>query len=154
LKLPVRLRLALQIIGAGSFLAALWISVYTPAHDRRIDGRNVTIWFVVFLVCLALAAPKLPKSKDPRLFKSQVRPEDLVGTVYGLEPGRVYRVVRTFSDCYSNNFEQGRTLTFRQRNFVPYHGGHTVMFDEATIYLQETESAEILGNFSQYIAPA
>jgi hypothetical protein len=77
---------------------------------------------------------------------------NLAGTVYGLEPGIVYEVKQAFTDYHGNQFQQGERLCFKERHFLPYHGGHTIVFAERSIYLQETENAEFLGNFSQYIA--
>lgn len=54
-------------------------------------------------------------------------------------------------DYYGNSFNQGDVLRFRERHFLPYHGGHTVIFEERALYLQEKVNAEILDNFSEYI---
>ena len=54
-------------------------------------------------------------------------------------------------DYYGNSFKQGDVLRFRERHFLPYHGGHTVIFEERALYLQEKVNAEILDNFSEYI---
>ena len=39
---------------------------------------------------------------------------------------------------------------FSDRHFLPYDGGHTVIFDRKTLYLQEDQNREILDNFSLY----
>ena len=80
--------------------------------------------------------------------------EELKGTVYGLIPGAEYQVVQTFTDYYNNQFECGELLRFKERHFLPYHGGHTIIFEQRPLYLQEEENAAILENFSEYIAPA
>jgi hypothetical protein len=77
--------------------------------------------------------------------------EELAGTVYGLIPGAEYRVVQSFTDYYGNQFQQGEFLRFKQRHFLPYHGGHTIVFEQKSLYLQETENEELLSNFSNYI---
>lgn len=76
----------------------------------------------------------------------------LEGTVYGLVQGAEYRVMQTFTDYYNNAFQSGELLSFKERHFLPYHGGHTIIFDQRSLYLQEEENAAILANFSEYIA--
>ncbi len=77
---------------------------------------------------------------------------DLKGTIYGLLPGRQYRVMQQFIDFYGNSFKQDELLKFKERHFLPYDGGHTVMFNERMLYLQEDKNKEILEKFSEYIA--
>jgi len=77
----------------------------------------------------------------------------LKGTVYGLKPGHQYQVIKSFKDFYGNSFERGEILRFRERHFLPYDGGHTVVFEERSLYLQEEKNQEILENFSEYIVP-
>jgi hypothetical protein len=86
--------------------------------------------------------------------RAAYRVEEVEGTIYGLVPGEEYRVMRPFADYHGNQFRQGESLRFRERHFLPYHGGHTVVFEERSLYLQEEQDAEILANFSQYIARA
>jgi hypothetical protein len=74
------------------------------------------------------------------------------GTVYGMTPGSRYRVMKSFTDCYGGSFQEGEILQFKERHFLPYHGGHTIIFAERSLYLQEDESREILGSFSEYLA--
>ena len=78
--------------------------------------------------------------------------EELKGTVHGLVQGAEYRVLQTFTDCYQNQFQRGELLRFKERHFLPYHGGHTIIFDQRSLYLQEEMNQEILANFAQYIA--
>ena len=77
--------------------------------------------------------------------------EELAGTIYGLIPGAAYRVVQSFTDCYGNEFQSGEVLHFRERHFLPYHGGHTIVFEGKPLYLQESENEELIANFSDYI---
>jgi hypothetical protein len=72
-------------------------------------------------------------------------------TVYTLQPGKCYEVKRAFQDYYGNSFAVGERLTFQQRHFLPYDGGHTVMFAEKTMYLQEEVNRAILAEFSGYL---
>lgn len=46
----------------------------------------------------------------------------------------------------------GTRLTFRERHYLPYHGGHTLMFREATLYLQDDD--EVCRNFARYFKVA
>jgi hypothetical protein len=78
--------------------------------------------------------------------------EELKGTVYGLIQGAEYQVMQNFTDHYNNQFQRGELLRFKERHFLPYHGGHTIVFEQRPLYLQEQENAAILENFSEYIA--
>jgi len=73
--------------------------------------------------------------------------------LYTLEPGVVYRVTKPFLDYYQNCFAAGETLTFVERHFLPYHGGHTIVFKEKSLYLQEDENAQFISTIDQYIEP-
>lgn len=61
-----------------------------------------------------------------------------------------YMVLRTFTDFYHNEFREGEILTFLEYNFLPYHGGYTIVFHEKTLYLQEQVNANILNSFGAY----
>jgi len=71
---------------------------------------------------------------------------------YALRRNAVYEVVRDFTDHYGTNFAAGTRLTFVQRNYLPYHGGHTLQFREAAVYLQDDD--DTCRNFAQYFAVA
>lgn len=43
-------------------------------------------------------------------------------------------------------------LTFLEVNFLPYHGGYTVVFKEKNLYLQEQENAEMLDALGNYLS--
>jgi hypothetical protein len=73
--------------------------------------------------------------------------------LYTLEPGAVYIVTTSFSDYHNQSFSAGDKLTFVERHFLPYHGGHTIVFKEKAIYLQEDENAVIIHSFDQYLTP-
>lgn len=114
---------------AGFFISWTWaLFVYLTWRDRR-----------------SLASPNtaIPNAIDR---------EALKGTVYGLVPGAEYQVMQTFTDHYNNQFQQGELLRFKERHFLPYHGGHTIMFDQRSLYLQEDDNATILSNFTDYIS--
>jgi hypothetical protein len=73
------------------------------------------------------------------------------GTVYALKKGRRYVVKKSFVDHHGQRFEIGDGLTFVKKDYLPYHGGHTIFFEERTIYLQDEEQAEILQGLWDYL---
>ena len=76
------------------------------------------------------------------------------GTVGDLRAGRVYVVVQSFTDYHGGRFEAGERLTFKRHDYLPYHGGTTVEFEERTVYLQDEENADVLARIWAYIEPA
>lgn len=44
--------------------------------------------------------------------------------------------------------------TFRSGHFLSYEGGHTLMFTERCMYLQEEQQSEILDSFADYVSPS
>ena len=74
--------------------------------------------------------------------------------IYTLEKGATYVVAKTFTDFYGNVFSPGEILTYAERHFLPYDGGHTIVFKERNIYLQEEENREIIDSFAQYLSRA
>jgi hypothetical protein len=72
-------------------------------------------------------------------------------TIWRLQPDKCYRVLQSFKDYYGNTFEVGTLLTYVEQHFLPYHGGYTIVFKEATLYAQEEESALFLNNFDTYV---
>lgn len=72
-------------------------------------------------------------------------------TVHDLVPGVTYEVVADIVDYGGQRIARGRCLTFRSRAFVPYHGGHTLTFDEVTLQLQEDEHAALLGRLEDHL---
>jgi hypothetical protein len=77
-------------------------------------------------------------------------PKDEALTIYTLEEGTVYIVTQPFKDHYGNEFSAGDKLTFVGRNFIPYHGGHTITFKEKTLYLQEEDNRDVVDTFGDY----
>ena len=75
-------------------------------------------------------------------------------TIYTLEKGATYVVNRAFTDFYGNAFSPGEALTYAERHFLPYHGGHTIVFKERSIYLQEEANADIIDSFAEYLSRA
>jgi hypothetical protein len=75
-------------------------------------------------------------------------------TIYTLEKGATYVVRRAFTDFYGNVFSPGEVLTYQEKHFLPYHGGHTIVFKERNIYLQEEENADLIDSFADYLSRA
>jgi hypothetical protein len=71
-----------------------------------------------------------------------------------LEKGATYVVKRMFTDFYGNVFSPGEVLTYAERHFLPYHGGHTIVFRERSLYLQEEENRDIIDCFADYLSRA
>jgi Domain of unknown function (DUF3601) len=72
-------------------------------------------------------------------------------TVHSLVPGHVYRVGKTMADHCAQEFRPGENLRFVERHFLPYDGGHTLVFAspdgrERRMYLQESDDSDILAN--------
>jgi hypothetical protein len=74
-------------------------------------------------------------------------------TIYTLRIGRTYRVRRAFEDHYREPFAVDELLTYRDRSFIPYHGGHTLMFVERGMWLQEDDQRPIIDAFDDYLEP-
>ncbi len=74
--------------------------------------------------------------------------------IYTLERGAAYVVKRGFTDFRGNVFSPGEVLTYAERHFLPYHGGHTIVFRERALYLQEEENRGLIDSFAEYLAPA
>ena len=74
--------------------------------------------------------------------------------IYTLEQGATYVVKNIFTDFYGNVFAPGEMLTYVERHFLPYHGGHTIVFKERNIYLQEEENQDIIDSFAEYLSRA
>jgi hypothetical protein len=67
-------------------------------------------------------------------------------SVYNFFPGLALRVVKTFT-ASGAEFKEGTILHFKERNFLPYHSGHTVYFEEATMWLCDLdETGAIVDN--------
>jgi hypothetical protein len=71
-----------------------------------------------------------------------------------LEKDATYVVNIMFTDFYGNVFSPGELLTYVERHFLPYHGGHTIVFKERNIYLQEEENQDIIDRFADYLSCA
>ncbi|HZS45290.1 MAG TPA: DUF3601 domain-containing protein [Blastocatellia bacterium] len=74
--------------------------------------------------------------------------------IYSLESGATYVVNKAFTDYHGNVFAVGETLTYVENHFLPYHGGHTVVFRERKLYLQEELNSDIINAFAEYFSRA
>lgn len=155
-KLPVFLLLLLVGLGTGAFSIAFWLA----DHRLAIPAPDVAlaVSLVVFFVSYTWAFLLLLRWRDSRnaarkgTLSSTVSPQPrLEGTIYGLIPGGRYQIIKPFTDYYRNSFEQNEILRFKERHFLPYEGGHTIMFDERPMYLQEEINREIIDNFQKYV---
>jgi len=147
-----RWRIVVALAAGAALATALWISTHRAAVAEA--RAVVAVLLIVFFTCCAAAMvgrPR-PRSRFANCAPSQIAPQHLEGTVHGLVPGRTYRIVTPFTDHYSNRFEQGEILKFKERHFLPYHGGHTLVFEERAMYLQEEANAAILDDFARYVA--
>ena len=72
--------------------------------------------------------------------------------IHTLEEGATYVVNRGFTDFYGNVFSPGEMLIYTERHFLPYHGGHTIVFKERNIYLQEEENQDIIDSFGEFLS--
>ena len=72
--------------------------------------------------------------------------------IYTLKKGATYLVNNMFTDFYGNVFSPGEMLTYVERHFLPYDGGHTIVFKEHNIYLQEEVNQEIIDRFAYYLS--
>jgi hypothetical protein len=153
-KSPWLLLSLLLIVGALAALSAL--SLLGHQGDLPNWGIFIAVLLAVYFICWTWALMLYLRWKERRTLVTGVTAmdrEELKGTVYGLVPGAEYQVVQTFTDHYNNQFPRGERLRFKERHFLPYHGGHTIIFEQRPLYLQEEENAAILSNFSEYIAP-
>ena len=71
-------------------------------------------------------------------------------SIYTLEQGVAHIVTKPFVDYYNNQFTEGEKLSFVGRNFLPYEGGHTAIFKERRLYLQEDQNRDIIDAFDSY----
>ena len=119
-----------------------------------IVGLALTVGLIFGVTAFALwLRTKIAWSPAGRLLVKLGRPL-ANGSVYHLRPGHRYAVIQGFTDYHGGRFEAGERLTFKSHNFVPYHGGHVLTFEERNVYLQEEENADVLGRIWAYIEPA
>jgi uncharacterized protein DUF3601 len=153
---PFFIIFVLLLTGAGAVICAFWLF----DHQLAIPGTwtTIAVLYGVFFVSYTWALFKFLRWRDQRRARLVRAPMPLPprpgseGTVYGLIPGREYCVMQSFTDYYSNSFQRNEVLHFKERHFLPYEGGHTIVFIERPLYLQEDQNRDILDHFSEYIA--
>ena len=117
-------------------------------------GLTVTVGLIVGATAFALwLRTKVAWSPAGRLLVRLGRPL-ANGSIFHLRTGHRYVVVQGFTDYHGGRFEAGERLTFEKYDYVPYHGGYVVHFEERNVYLQEEENADVLGRLWAYIEPA
>jgi hypothetical protein len=144
-KSPWTLLSLLLAVGALAAFSTLVLLSYQSEVPNW--GLVIAILFGVFFICWTCSLILYLRWRERRA----TDPELLRGTVYGLVPGAQYQVVQTFEDYYKNEFQRGDLLRFKERHYLPYHGGHTIIFDQRSLYLQDDENSAVLSNFSEYI---
>lgn len=72
--------------------------------------------------------------------------------IYSLVEGTTYIIEKDFNDFYNQTFTRGEKLTFVEKHFLPHDGGHTIVFKQRRLYLQEEEHKSIIDNFDAYFA--
>jgi hypothetical protein len=72
--------------------------------------------------------------------------------IHGLKKATRYKVCQSFTDFYHNLFAEGEILTFVEVQFLPYHGGYTLVFKKRNPYLQEDENAKMLNSLGDYLS--
>lgn len=148
---------ALLVTGGVAVCAALWLVEHRAAIPN--SGYVLAALMGAFFVTYSWALFSVLAARDrARLARrAALEPPSLyaapAGTVYALVPGQRYVVRVAFTDFHGQRFDAGERLTFRQRNFLPYDGGHTIAFDERLLYLQEDQNRTVLDNFDAYLQP-
>ena len=148
--------LLLFCLGTGAIALDFWLVDHRPgiASSGVIIAISLGVFFIsytgAFLLYLRWRDRSRGMSKMAIPSAERSAPH-LKGTIYGMIPGSQYQVVQSFTDYYGNSFNQGEVLQFKQRYFLPYEGGHTIVFKERSLYLQEERNQEIVDHFSDYI---
>jgi Domain of unknown function (DUF3601) len=143
------------LLSVGAVAALSTFILLSYQGDLPNWGVLIAILVVTYFISWTWALMLYLRWRDKRTLGTPVTAmysEELKGTVYGLMPGAEYQVMQTFTDYYKNEFQRGERLRFKERHFLPYHGGHTIIFDQRPLYLQEEENAAILSDFSEYIS--
>jgi hypothetical protein len=152
--------LLLFSIGTGAFAFGYWCISYPQVipNSGIIAFLSLGVFFISYVWAFLLTLKwRDERARNTNTIKTNTAQspvlvqQSLEGTIYGLTTENQYKVVKSFIDYYGNSFKQGEVLHFRERHFLPYHGGYTIIFDEQSLYLQEEINKEILENFSEYI---
>jgi hypothetical protein len=122
------------LLSIGALAAFSSLSLLSHQGDIPNWGIILTILLLTFFISWTWALFIYLRWRDRRSLATPTNPTidlaALKGTVYGLVPGAEYRVMQTFTDYYNNQFQSGEILHFKERHFLPYPGGHTIIFHE------------------------
>lgn len=150
-------------LGAGALFCVLRSGHPVPGLSMRRDTAMAIAALALILSCMSafvaliawrdIRRSALRTNLNPGMSEETLRLGVKAG-VYGLEPGASYRVIREIKDYYGNIFPVGMELDFVERSFVPYHGGHTVVFQPHTMFLQEQDNADVLNGLDAYLEAA
>ena len=148
----------LGLVALSALGLAFWVLDHSQAFPNAIiiSAASAGIFFFCALTAFMLLSGQHNRNRptNRNTVQSEVQDrKELEGTVYGLIPGRQYRVIKPFIDYRGNTFERDELLRFKERHFLPYDDGHTVIFEERNLFLQEQTNQTILENFSEYITP-
>jgi hypothetical protein len=155
-KTPTALLLMLICLGSGAAALSFWLVDHRQAIPA--SGITIAVSFIVFLASYTGAFFLYLHERDARRAmvvttvssKTPIQ-QNLEGTIYRMIPGTRYQVKQSFTDYYGNSFERNEILRFKERHFLPYEGGHTIVFKERSLYLQEERNQGIVEHFSDYI---
>jgi hypothetical protein len=145
--------LPLLFVGAVGYVVAFWLIDHRLALPE--SGIIIAVLLGVFFVSYTWALFRILRWRDSKrreTTKTAQSEMSLEGTIFGLLPEQEYQVIKSFTDFRENAFERGEVLRFKERHFLPYDGGHAIIFAERSMYLQEDLNSEILENFIEYIA--
>jgi hypothetical protein len=146
----------------GGLVAAGGVALLMAFESLTRGGSAVVIALLmgVFFVTVSSALVLYLARREPRrAMAPQPPPPPPVDpraplSIYTLQPATPYVVRQSFTDYYGNAFVAGERLTFRERHFLPYHGGHTIVFYEKSLYLQEQINSDLIDRFAEYFALA
>lgn len=109
---------------------------------------GLVLWTVVLWRLLQRRQPPAALRDDGE----PVMPADSPA-LYRMLPGRVYEVQQDFTDHAQQTFRRGERHAFRTRHFLPYHDGHTLVFDDTVVQLQGELQREMVEHWEAYMAP-
>jgi hypothetical protein len=104
---------------------------------------------------IALDSAKIAKKEPPANFLQKtwqaLTPPKTEISLSNLQAGKQYTLKKPIVDFYGNQFVPGTKLTY-QKSYPPHHGLHTIIFDEATLYLHEDNHADIFAETGRFIS--
>ena len=141
------LEIVLGLLGAFCVMTALQMPLTSLGAVLGVLLIGLLLWSVVLWRVLKRRNPPVPATGG-----APPMPAD-APALYRMWPGRVYEVQQDFTDDARQTFARGERLVFRQRHFLPYHDGHTLMFDGRVVQLQGDAQRELIEDWDAYMAP-